>query len=212
MIRINLLGVERQKARKAPAFDLSRQLTVACSLIVALSAAGIGWWYWTLNQERAQVEADMEAAQREQLRLASLLTEVRQFEAQRTQLQQRVQLIEQLRAGQSIPVQVLDHVSRSVPDMLWLTEMEQAGNALTIKGRSTTLIALSDFVGNLANSELVAKPIEIVDSDVAPLPSGQGQATVDVVQFTVRANIKTSPQTAATGVAVPGGRGAGAGD
>lgn len=213
MIRINLLGVDRQKTRKAPAFDIGRQITVACSLIVVLAAGGIGWWYWTLRDARARVEADMEAAQREQLRLASLLTEVRQFEGQRAQLQQRVQLIEQLRAGQSVPVQVLDHVSRSLPDMLWLTEMEQAGTVLTIKGRSTTLIALSDFVGNLGTSDLVAKPIEIVDSDVAPLTTGQNQAPVDVVQFTVRANIQTAAAggaPAAAGPAVPGGRGAGA--
>ena len=40
MIRINLLGVER-KTRKAPAFDVSQQLTLACSLI--LVAAAFGW-------------------------------------------------------------------------------------------------------------------------------------------------------------------------
>ena len=46
--------------------------------------------------------------------------------------------------------------------MLWLTEMAQDGSALTIRGRSTTLIALSDFVGNLGRSPLLLKPIEIV--------------------------------------------------
>ena len=81
-----------------------------------------------------------------------MLAEVKQFEARTTQLQQRVQLIEQLRAGQSVPVQLLDHVSRSLPDMLWLTDLQQEGAAVTIEGRSTTLIALSDFVGNLGSN------------------------------------------------------------
>ena len=192
MIRINLLGVDRQKARKAPAFDVGQQLTLACSLILVATVLGIGWWYWTLNEEATRVEAEIEAAQREQTRLRSLLTEVQQFEARRAQLQQRVQMIEQLRAGQSIPVQLLDHVSRSLPEMLWLTEMEQTPEALTIQGRSTTLIALSDFVGNLGNSDLIVRPIEIVNSQVETLQAGQGQPAVDVIRFTVRAAIKST--------------------
>ena len=190
MIRINLLGVERGKTRKAAAFDMGRQITLACSLILVAAVLGIGWWYWSLDQEATRVEAEIEAAQREQARLKSLLTEVAQFEAQRAQLQQRVQLIEQLRAGQSVPVQILAHVSRSLPDMLWLTEMEQSEGTLTIQGRATTLISLSDFVGNLGNGELLQKPIEIVSSQVEPLTPGQGQAPVDVIRFTVRAAVK----------------------
>jgi type IV pilus assembly protein PilN len=191
MIRINLLGGERGKTRKAPAFDVGQQLTLLCSLILVAAALGIGWWYWTLNEQTTRVEAEIAAAQREQIRLKSLLTEVTQFEARRAQLQQRVGLIEQLRAGQSVPVQLLDHVSRSLPDMLWLTEMDQTGEVLTIQGRSTTLIALSDFVGNLGNSALLMKPIEIVSSQVEALPAGgSNQGSVDVIKFTVRASIQ----------------------
>jgi Tfp pilus assembly protein PilN len=81
--------------------------------------------------------------------LQSIIREVNVFEQQRAALQQRVALIEQLRGGQSIPVQLLDVVSKSVPDMLWLTDLEQKGSDVTIQGQSTTLISLSDFVNNL---------------------------------------------------------------
>ncbi len=207
MIRINLLGVERGKVRKVPAFDVGQQLTLLCSLILVAAALGIGWWYWSMNEDASRVEAEIAAAQREQVRLQSLLAEVTQFEARRSQLQQRVRLIEQLRAGQSIPVQMLDHVSRSLPDMLWLTEMNETEDVLTLQGRSISLIALSDFVGNLGNSELVIKPIEIVSSQVESLPAatpGPNQAAVDVIKFTVRANIK---KPAATTAAAPAARG-----
>ena len=215
MIRINLLGVDRtSKARKAPAFDVGQQLTLLCSLILVAAALGIGWWYWTLNGEATRVEAEIAAAQREQARLASLLTEVTQFEAQRAQLQQRVRLIEELRAGQSVPVQILDHVSRSIPEMLWLTEMDQTGAALTIQGRSTTLMGVSRLVGNLGSSDLLVKPIEIVATQVEPLAAGAGQSAVDVIRFTVRANIKKpeAPKpvaAAAPATPAPGGRAGG---
>src|SRR5204863_5282062 len=166
MIRINLLGGERQVKKKAFAFDLAKQVTLACSLLVVVTVPGVGYWYYSLQQQATQVEQDIQRAQQEQIRLRSILNEVNQFDAQRAALQQRVQLIEQLRSGQSIPVQMLDMISKSVPDMLWLTDLEQKGSDVTIQGQSTTLIAVSDFVGNLGNSPLLVKPIEIVNSTV----------------------------------------------
>jgi type IV pilus assembly protein PilN len=204
MIRINLLGVERQKTRKAMAFDIGQTVTLASSLILVATVLGVGWWFWSLREESSRVDAELVAAQQEAARLQSLLGEVQQFEQQRARLQQRVALIEQLRSGQSIPVQLLDHVSRSVPDMLWLTSMQQEANQVTIEGRSTTLIALSDFVGNLAGGELLQKPIEIVNSQVQPAGGTGAQATPELIQFAVRAQI-TTPQQAA---AQPAGRGA----
>ena len=211
MIRINLLGVERQKIRRAPAFDIGQRLTLACSLLLVAAALCIGWWYWSLSQESSQVNEELTAAQQEAARLQSLLDEVQQFEQQRQQLQQRVSLIEQLRRGQSIPVQLLDHVSRSLPDMLWLTSMQQQGNQLTIAGRSTTLIALSDFVGNLGGNPILRKPIEIVNSEVNPASGAGAQATPELIEFTVRAQVNVpeppEPAAPAAGARGRGGRG-----
>jgi hypothetical protein len=125
MIRINLLGGERQVKKKVVAFDIGQRLTLACSLILVVGAGGIGYWYWSLQQRSAQVDADIARAQQEQLRLQSIIREVNEFEQERAALQQRVALIEQLRNGQSVPVQLLDIVSKSMPDMLWLTDLKK---------------------------------------------------------------------------------------
>jgi type IV pilus assembly protein PilN len=211
VIRINLLGVERQKVKKAaaaPSFDLGQRLTVLCSLILVASLLGIGWWYWSLTTTATELDGEIARSQREAAQLKSLLNEVKTFEDRRGQLQQRVQLIEQLRSGQSVPVQLLDHVSRSLPDMLWLTEMNQDNGAVTIQGRSTTLIALSDFVGNLGSTPLLQKPIEIVNSQVEASSGAaqtKGQAPVETIKFTVRAQLAgAAPKDA------KGGRGAAA--
>jgi type IV pilus assembly protein PilN len=188
MIRINLLGVERQKARKSFSVDLSAQTSLVCSLVLVAAVAGIGWWYWQLQQQSAQVDQEIVAAEQEVARLRSILTEVQQFEQRQTQLQQRVGLIQQLRRGQSVPVQLLDHVSRSLPDSLWLTSFEGSGADVTIEGRSTTLIALSDFVGNLGNSTLIKKPIQIVNSQVEA-PATPAPGVSDVIRFTVKATL-----------------------
>lgn len=200
MIRVNLLGVERQKAKPAVTFDINQRITAACVLVLVLSGAGIGWWYWSLNQASTRLDDDIASAQQEQVRLQAVLTEVRQFEQQRAQLQQRVALIEQLRSGQSVPVQLLDHVSKSLPDTLWLTQMTEKENELTIQGRSATLIELSDFVANLGEGALLARPIEIVDSKVeaaTPTPGTGAQVpATELISFTVKAKVAADPATA----------------
>ena len=211
MIRINLLGVERPKARKMPTFTVqAKQVTIGCSLILVMSFAGIGWWFWSLKQSAAQVATDIATAQQELQRLQSVLAEVKRFEAQRTQLQQRVQLIEQLRAGQTVPVQLLDHVSRSVPEMLWLTEMEQKGEALTIQGRANTLAATADFVTNLKASPLIVGDVDLL-TNVETLQPVQGQTGVELYKFTVQAKVgKTEAAKPAAQAPARGGGGGGA--
>ncbi len=196
MIRINLLGGEQPKARAAITFDISQVVTVVCSLVLVATVLILGWWYWSLRGESLRVDEELAAGRQEAARLQPLLVEVEQFEEQRARIQERVALIEQLRRGQTIPVQLLDHVSRSLPDRLWLTLMQQEDDQVTITGRTMTLIALSDFVGNLAGGELLRRPIEIVNSQVEPAVGTGGQATPELIQFTVRAQINMPRQAA----------------
>jgi Tfp pilus assembly protein PilN len=48
---------------------------------------------------------------------------------------------------------MLDEISRALPDRLWLGEMTQKGDEVTIDGRTNTQIAVSDVVANLQNSQ-----------------------------------------------------------
>jgi len=196
MIRINLLGVERKQTRRAAAFDIGKRITLACSLVLVVAVAGIGFWFLALQRSAQQVESDIQVAQRELARLRPIIAEVEKFEARQAQQAQRVQLIEQLRKGQSMPVELLDNISKSVPDMLWLTSMQQKEADVTIEGRSTTLIALSDFVTNLGANGFFKKPIEILKSESeTDRPDPSGGAPVETVVFTVKALLANPPSS-----------------
>ena len=202
MIRINLLTTERRAAKAAgKGLQAGQKLMVIGSLLVVLTAVGVGWRYWALGQQEAQVARDIDAAQREEQRLAEILRQVAEFEARRAQLQQRVSLIDELRKGQNAPVHMIDQVSRALPDMTWLTSVNQAGYTLTIQGRCLTLTSLSDFVGNLEASRYFARPVEIVDSAVV---SGDGKSP-DLIQFTVRGTFQMSGIEAGGAKPVPAG-------
>ena len=128
-----------------------------------------------------------------------MLAEVKRAEDRRGQLQQRVAIIEELRRGQSVPVQMLDHVSRSMPDLLWLTALEQKADDVTIEGRTTTLISLADFVANLGTNKLVEKPIDIVNSQVGTAQRADA-GRAELIKFSVKAPLsKPAPEGASDG-------------
>ena len=210
MIKINLLAVDRDRSkRKAAKFQIGQKITAVCSLVLVVAALGVGWWFWYLQRASTELDEQIAAAQRETQRLQSIIRQVQQFEARRAQLQQRVTLIEQLRSGQSAPVYVLDKISRSLPDRLWLTDLKQTGQDFTITGFGTSMTAVSDFIANLESTNRFKKPVEIVDSQVQSDKGGN-----EIVRFSIKAAYfdPDAPQPAASAPAAkPGGRGGGRG-
>ena len=56
MIRINLLATERSAAKAAaPGFQAGQKMMVIGSLLLVLTVVGVGWRYWALGQEEAQI-------------------------------------------------------------------------------------------------------------------------------------------------------------
>ena len=185
MIKINLLAVDRERAKRKAKFQIGQKITAACSLVLVVAALGVGWWFWYLQRASTELDEQIAAAQRETQRLHSIIQQVQQFEARRAQLQQRVTLIEQLRKGQTGPVHLLDHVSRAMPDSMWLTDLKNTGVEVAIDGRCTSLNSLSDFISGLEGSKLFSGAVEIVDSRVELAT----QNTPELIRFSVKGKL-----------------------
>ena len=184
MIKINLLAVDRDRVKKKAKFPGGgEKITIGCSLILVAAALVVGWWYWSLQNESKDVDQQIVDAQRETARLQNVILQVQQFEARRAQLQQRVTLIEELRKGQTGPVHLLDQISKALPEAMWLTDLRQGANDITLEGRCTSLNSLSDFVSALEASELFERPVDILDSRVEAATS----STPELIRFSVRA-------------------------
>jgi Tfp pilus assembly protein PilN len=102
-------------------------------------------------------------------------------------------------------VHLLDELSRALPDRLWLTQLKTQNGDIRVDGRTTSLTALSDFVGNLEASGYFVRPVEILDSQVE---AQRDQAVAgDVVRFSVKAQFALpgttpAPETASGAAAV----------
>ena len=186
MIRINLLAVERKVAKKKVVlFHSGQSVTLGCVLVLVAAVAFVGWRYWALGRASVQLDEDIAAAQRETARLQSIITQVRQFEERKVQLQQRVALIEQLRKDQTGPVHMLDQISRALPPALWLTGLKQGAtpDEVVIDGRSTTQTGVSDFAANLEASGYFRRSVDIVLTETETITQAPGE----LVRFSVRA-------------------------
>ena len=189
MIRINLLATERRAAKAAaPGMQAGQKLMVIGSLVLVVTIALLGWRYWALGQEQAQVAREIESATREEARLQEILRQVEEFQNRRKLLEARVALIDELRKGQTAPVHMIDQLSKALPDMTWLTAMQQTGYTLQIQGRCLTLTSLSDFIGNLEASRYFMRPVEIIESVVEP---GQKDGP-ELIRFTIRGTFQMS--------------------
>jgi len=205
MIRINLLAVERERVRskRVVLIPAAHRVTVGATVILVGTAALLGWWFLTLRQQSAQLDIDLTQAETETRQIRSVLEQVRKFESQKAMLQQRVTLIEQLRKGQYAPVHLLDEVSKSLPDRLWLSDLTQTGTEFTIGGMTDSLTAVSDFVANLEGTRWFKKPVEILDSQV------QTDAKAgDLIKFQIKAQFNDPTAPVAAPAKAGTGRGA----
>jgi Tfp pilus assembly protein PilN len=90
------------------------------------------------------------------------------------------------RAKQRGPVELLDTISRALPDGLWLMELRQTGASVQLEGRAVSLSALTDFVDRLQTSGRFLHTIDIVTTSMETL------AETSIVRFAIRGDVRAS--------------------
>jgi type IV pilus assembly protein PilN len=199
MIRINLLAAERPgKEKKAAGGPPGAfQAYVFLALFGGGAAVLCGFLWFMKSSTIDDLDKQMATASKRKQELQAIKLQVEQYEAQKRTLDAKIQLIETLQSQQSGPVHMLDEVSRSLPEFLWLTSLEQAGGGLRFKGESSGLLAVADFMtklqqaGGPACSEAAAD--RAPDRSTCYFESVELQSTVqqaNLVQFEVAAQFR----------------------
>jgi Tfp pilus assembly protein PilN len=164
MIRINLIS----EGKKAPvrsarlrAFNVNAQnvavLCVIASFLVALLAYG-GYWLWMKRELQKQQDqiTELKATVAE---LEEIIKEVERFEKRKVELQHKIDVITDLRNNQRGPVHIMDHVSRALPDFLWLDRMEMSASTVNIQGKAFTTSSVANFIENLDSVAEFQEPV-----------------------------------------------------
>ncbi len=80
------------------------------------------------------------------------------LETRAEELRTKIDTIRQLKENQKGPVRILDEVSRAMPDLLWLTSLNLAGNHLTLNGMVLDENAFANYVDSLNASPFFGEP------------------------------------------------------
>jgi len=154
MIRINLLAAERptQKKKAAAAPPGAVQLYLFLALFVGGALVVCAGMYLLISNEIANLDTEIATAKAREIQLQAIKKQVEAFEQKKKTYEEKVNLIERLRAEQTGPVHMLDEASKALPDFLWLTGFSQHGNAIDIRGETTAIPSVADYISNLQRS------------------------------------------------------------
>jgi Tfp pilus assembly protein PilN len=200
MIRINLLGRTRPKAART-AVPLEATLQVAFLVIALLLSFGILYGHYMLfERENNNVLAHIRKQTSEKARLTQLKQQVDNFEKQKTVLQQRISVIEELQRNRTGGQELMEAIANTVgrTDTLWLTSVERKGDGLTINGSAGSLNAVANYITQLKRSGYFQQ-VEIKESHQDP-----NSKTVEVFIFTLTAQFGLPESTGATAPSGPG--------
>mgnify|MGYP001814538447 CR=1 FL=1 len=158
MIRINLLATERSTKKKSGGGGggLPSAGALQSYLLLALFAGGAailcaGAW-WLQSNKLQELDTNIAADTKRKNDLDAIKQQVDEFQRKKATLENTVAVIEMLRAAQKSPVRMLDEVSGSLPDYVWLTQMDETRGAIRFGGQSNSLAAVADFISALQTS------------------------------------------------------------
>ena len=184
MIRINLLAPPEDRAAYRNAGWPAG--IVGFGGLVALLAVLVGpaWWTWTLRVEAAGVARALAEAEATLRTLSPTVERVRGLEKLRSELIGLVATVDELHGRRKTALQMLDRLSREVPDDLWLSEVREEPDGVVVRGHAATLATVSQYVAALETTGAFNAPVELVDSQ-----RGDRLGRREIVDFEVRASL-----------------------
>jgi Tfp pilus assembly protein PilN len=166
MIRINLLGLKKEVAKKGmPSISMEgAKATALFVVIVALAVLGLAAHYWMLSSEKVKLDEEMKTAEAEKARLSRVKAEYEQFQKANQAYERRINIIEGLKNAQTGPVTLLTTLAATVESSgpIWLTTFDAEASKITMAGVANSVNTVADFVTNLKNCGQF-KNVEIKD-------------------------------------------------
>ena len=197
MILINLLP-HREAARKRRR-DIFNISLGASAVFGGLIAAGIFAWYSAAISAQEGINQILKT---EITKLEGQIKDIDGLESEISALRARQQAVEDLQSDRNLPVHLLTELVNQLPDGVYIRQMVQADQSVTINGVAQSNERVSELLRNLAsNTPWFTKPelIEIVSGTVELSKRDQRR----VSNFTIRVRLvraseaeKTAEKTA----------------
>lgn len=157
MIRINLLGAPKPKNKRSAVPSVSLEIGESGSprtkvLIMVALVGLLNWGYWhRLDTESKTIARNMQLAEQKNRELADVKTRYLERQREADNYKRRVDVIDQLRANQTGPVELLNTIGSTINDTeaVWLNTMKDQGASIDIEGTALSTDAVASLIANL---------------------------------------------------------------
>ena len=195
VILINLLP-HREIARKRRKDVFHVSLGVA-ALIGGLVSVAVFLWFQSAITVQQSTNAILDV---EIKKLESQITDIAGLEAEIAALRARQQAVEDLQSDRNLPVHLLTELVNQLPDGVYISQMVQVDQLVTINGVAQSNERVSELLRNLANNTpWFSKPelIEIVAASISLSSREQKR----VSNFTIRVKLVRASEAEKSAVA-----------
>jgi Tfp pilus assembly protein PilN len=136
-------------------------------VLVVLVLAGllnVGYWY-RLDVVKRDIAAKMQVAEQKNRELADVKARYLERQRQAENYKRRVDVIDQLRASQAGPVNLLNMIGNTIngTEAVWLNTMKDQGTSVDIEGMALSTDAVANLMTNLQKTGYF-KNIEIKET------------------------------------------------
>jgi type IV pilus assembly protein PilN len=194
MIRINLLKPETKDIKEAAAAPgapeaPTKQPRNLGSLLFLLLVVALGAYLYVQQRAFDRENELLTTAKLEKEKLQYVTAKLEQQRKLKASLERKINLINDLRSQQDLAARIMDQLSRSLPEWVWLTEVTYDTKGLELKGKALSNNLIADYMTSLENSS--------VFQNVSLINSTQRKAQRnEYLEFTLSAALKKKPEAA----------------
>lgn len=153
MARINLLPWREELRRQRQQQFLSF-LGVAV-LVAGAAMVGVHFFVESVIEHQNSRNAYLQA---EITKLDAQIKEIEALDRTKTRLLARMEIIQELQTSRPEIVHLFDELARTLPDGVFLTQVDQQGGKVELKGTAQSNARVSTYMWNLEKSQWLADP------------------------------------------------------
>lgn len=159
MIKINLLKPEKKEVAgggttvSLPDEPKPSKLSLPALIgAIALTVCTIGLLYFLQSSDLASEKKLFDDRTLRKAELDKVLKELTEIEMTKQEVDSKIKIISDLKLKQKDAVFMMDKISRSLPDWVWLVSLTFKNGAMTIGGKALSNNLIADLINNLQNS------------------------------------------------------------
>lgn len=156
MIRINLLPHREQKR-----LARQRRYLALLGIVFAAAVGVVVAGYLVLEARISTQDERNQFLTDENTKLDREIAEIERLKAEKDALLARKQVVERLQSNRSESVRIVDQLARQTPEGIYLKDIQQTDDKLTLTGYAQSNARVSTLMRNLNDSEVFEQPLLI---------------------------------------------------